>query len=267
MKQAVHLYGITFRPRQKQRLPLGKGVGDPPAAVRVVSHRDLAAVLSDSPYTTDAEGSATRERVRSMRRDMLAHSEVLNRLLARAAVLPVRFGVTLPDEASVVQDILEPQHDLLVAQLERVEGAVEVSLKVSYEEEEVLRTVVREHPHLAAGTGGPGGRVAGSALAERIELGRDIAAAIQAKADQDRVRLLERLGPLAVSFVEVSRGSELMVLDAAFLVKEDRLDRFDQALDSMAADAGREMRFNCVGPLPPYSFVNLRLGPPADDSS
>jgi hypothetical protein len=163
----------------------------------------------------------------------------------------------------VVEDILDPQHDLLVAQLEKIDGTVEVSLKVTYEEEQVLRAVVREQPHLAAATGGSRGRAAGATLADRIELGREIAAAIAARADRDRAWLLDRLGPLAVDFRELSRGSELMVLDAAFLVRQGRLDRFDETLDAAAAEAGKGVRFNCVGPLPPYSFVDLRLQPPA----
>jgi hypothetical protein len=92
-------------------------------------------------------------------------------------------------------------------------------------------------------------------------LGREIAAAIQTRADEDRRRLLERLGSLAVDTREASRGSELMVLDAAFLVATDHLERFDTALDATAADEAGGMRFDCVGPLPPYSFVDLRLEP------
>jgi hypothetical protein len=197
-----------------------------------------------------------------MRRDMLAHSEVLNRLVPRVTLLPVRFGVTVPDEDSVVDEILEPQHDLLTAQLERINGAVEISLKVNYEEGEVLRQVVRENPHLAARTAGGGG--GGSALADRVELGRDIATAIQARRAQDREWLLGQLRPLAVDVREAARTSEMAVLDAALLVDEDRLERFDEALNTAAGSAGEAMRFNCVGPLPPYSFVDLRLGTPAD---
>ena len=69
----------------------------------------------------------------------------------------------------------------------------------------------------------------------------------------------EWLGSLAVDSREASRGSELMILDAAFLVAADRLERFDRELDATAAEEAGLMRFNCVGPLPPYSFVDLRL--------
>jgi hypothetical protein len=264
MTHGVHLYCILSRPRQKQRLSLGTGVGDPPAPVQVVNHRALAAVVSDSPYSAAGDDVApTRERVRSMRRDLLAHSQVLNRLLPRTTLLPVRFGVILPDEASVVDEVLEPQHDLLVAQLQRIDGAVEVSLKVNYAEETVLRQVVRENSHLAARTAAPDGGGHRSTLADRVELGRDIAAAIQARRDRDRRWLLARLQPLTIDIRE-SSTSELMVLNAALLAAEDRLDRFDEALNTAAHEAGEGMRFNCVGPLPPYSFVDLRLGVPAD---
>ena len=65
---AAHLYGIIYRPRPKSKLPLGTGVGDPPAAVRVVTHGDLGAVIisPDSAGAADSDSLPTRARVRSL---------------------------------------------------------------------------------------------------------------------------------------------------------------------------------------------------------
>ena len=250
----VHLYAVIEKPRPKLKLPLGTGVGDPPAPVRLVHDGVLAGVVSNTAHVAgDDDEAPARSRARALRRDMLAHSQVLNRLLPLTTLQPVRFGVILPDETAVVSDILRPGRDLLLSQIRRVDGAVEISLKVSYEEEQVLRQAVREQPHL-------GSRAAGGAtLAERIEAGREIADAIRIRRERDRQSLLDRLAPLAADMAESTPGSDLAVLYAAFLVARDRVERFDQALDAAASDAGPAMRFNCVGPLPPYSFVDLRL--------
>src|SRR5437762_12159744 len=72
---------------------LGAGVGDPPRAVRAVIHSDLAALASEV-----GAGEVGGDNVRALRRDMKAHSAVLNRVmeLGAASVLPVRFGVMFP---------------------------------------------------------------------------------------------------------------------------------------------------------------------------
>ena len=255
----AYLYAVVPRPRQKQKLALGTGVGDPPLAVEVVAHRDVAAVVSPVPHggaVGDAEEGA-RQKVRAMRRDMIAHTDVLNRLLESTTLLPVRFGVVMPNERAVVETLLEPQHNVLVAHLERLEGAVEINLKANYKEELVLREVVREQPHLSrqAARGGGGA----SALADRIDLGKQVAAAVEAKRDRDAQWLVDQLAPLARDVSVAEPASELMVLNASFLVERDAIDRFDRRLNKMSRETTPRMRLTCVGPLPPYSFVDLRL--------
>jgi hypothetical protein len=50
------------------------------------------------------------------------------------------------------------------------------------------------------------------------------------------------------------------VLRASFLVARREVERFDRTLDAIQAEAGKAMRLSCVGPLPAYSFVDVRVG-------
>jgi hypothetical protein len=225
-----------------------KGVGDPPADVRAVRHRDLAALVSDvTAVDLEAQG------VRGLRRDMRAHAAVLNHLAGFATVLPFQFGVVLPSEAAVVGRLLEPRCRALVEHLKRLEGAVEVSLKATYVEDRVLSEVVTENPQLGARGG------SGRSYQAKMELGRRIAAAIQAKQARDARSLLDVLRPL-VRDVRVSEpASDLMVLNASLLVGRDGLSSFDRTLAQLDAEEGHRIKLDCVGPLPPYSFANLSL--------
>jgi hypothetical protein len=229
---------------------LGAGVGDPPRAVETLVFGDLAAVVSGV-----APGEVGGENVRALRRDMKAHSAILNRLveLGAASVLPVRFGAVFPTAQLLVDRLLKPQYPLLKAHLGRLAGATEVSLKVTYAEDEVLREVVEEHPELARRSGG------GGSYQAKIDLGQRIAREIQARQERDAQWVLDALKPVARDVRTGKPGSDMTVLSASFLVEKQGMDRFDRVLERLNAEAGRVMRFDCVGPLPPYSFADLRL--------
>ena len=227
---------------------LGTGVGDPPRPVEALAHESVAALASEV-----APGEVGGDNVRVLRRDMKAHSALLNRLIEHdvPSVLPVRFGVVFPTPQLLVERFLKPQHDLLNAHLDRLRGTAEVKLKVTYDEHRVLREVVREQPQLA-------GRSAGSYQA-KIDLGQRVAGAIRAKQDRDARWLLDALRPVVRDVRAGPAGGDLSVLNASLLVDKAGLSKFDRVVEKLNAEAGPVMRFDCVGPLPPYSFAEIRL--------
>ena len=238
----------------KLKLP-DTGVGNPPAPVRLLKHRDLAAVVSDVPddYHPEADG------FRGMRRDMRAHAGVVNHIIDTATIVPSRFGIVFPDEASLVARVLRPQRERLGEYLDALEGSVEITLRATSLEEQALREVIAAHPEL--GPRGGGGRRGGSSMAHeaQIELGRRLAAAIQDLQEQDARWIIDSLAP-AVRDVRVGKPlRDLMALNASFLVDRAKLKKFDRRLEEINAAVGHRMEFDCVGPLAPYSFVDLHL--------
>jgi hypothetical protein len=189
----------------------------------------------------------------------------------------VRYGTVLPDDADVIAHVLAPQYRRLDERLAQLDGAVELSLKATYHERPVLEEVLREHPDLArplggAGGGGRGGggrgarsgrggaTAAGAATYHaRIELGRRVVAAIQAKQEQERRRLLESVGAHVREVRLREPTSELMFLNASVLLDRAKLDDFDRALERAAAREANRVRLECVGPLSPFSFAELRI--------
>ena len=80
------------------------------------------------------------------------------------AVLPVRFGTAMADDRAVVEELLAPAHDELVARLAELAGKVQITVKGNFDEERLLRGVVdalaghRAAPRACRGHPG-GGRV------------------------------------------------------------------------------------------------------------
>ena len=70
---------------------------------------------------------------------------------------------------------------------------------------------------------------------------------------------LDALEPLAVETRLNQNQTDMMLLNAAFLVDKSQEQAFDARVQALGeAQAGRQI-FRYLGPLPPYNFVDLRL--------
>ena len=222
-----------------------KGVGDKP--VELVTSGQLAALVSVAP---PGEVPGTR-------RNLMAHSRVLQQAADATCVLPMRFGVVMPSEASVRHELLDLHEQQLVAQLDTFVGLAELEVKVLSAEEHLLRTVVAERPDIVARRDRLEGRPPEATYYERIELGELVAAAVSAKREELTRRVLARLEPLAAATEIGERLHDEMVANIALLVQRDRIPDVDKAVSSLEAELGPDLRIRYVGPLPPYSFATL----------
>jgi hypothetical protein len=225
--------------------PTGNGIGR--RRLRTVTAGEVAAIVSDAPA---GEIQADRE-------DLMAHSRVVEKALGRASVLPMRFGVVMPDADSVREQLLEEFHDELLAQLVELEGKVELHVQAVYEEEVLLREVLQAHPELRARGAALRGHPEDATYYERIELGQLVAQAAESARELDAAAILEALEPLAVAIDVGSPGHERVAAQVAFLVEAARLEEFDAVVDDLGRRNQGRLRFKYTGPLPAYSFVRL----------
>ena len=179
------------------------------------------------------------------------HDDVVRTVGEKTAVAPMRL-VTIYADIARVQDQIGQLHDALVAALDRVEGCAEWSVKV-----------------YAAATeqaGEPPARERAASGAAYLQRKRDAAAA-RRSADDDAARgaasihealsgVAEASRTLAPQDPRLSGRSEAMVHNGAYLVRDDRADRFDASVTSLAADHPG-MAVEVQGPWPPYSFAVL----------
>lgn len=243
----TYVYAV-MRAGAKHRLP-GAGVGPLQASLRTVTRNGLSAVVSSVP---DGDLAVTRE-------DLFRHTEILQSLMRAGTILPLRFGTIMPDERTVADELLDARHGELEELLNTLGGKVELSLSASYHES-VLREVVTESPEIADLNRRVQALSPDAGYYERIRLGEFVAQAFERKRDRDSASIIERLGPHAVDVVVGQPAHERAVLNAAFLVDEQRLPEFDAAANAVADEHRDRMRFRYTGPLPPFSFVQLQEG-------
>jgi hypothetical protein len=243
---AKYVYGVVAA--ADAATPKGHGIDDAP--VEVVAGDGVAALTSDVPGGFLEAG----------REALLTHSRVLEETMERAVVLPMRFGVVLPDEATVRERLLDPYGEDLKAQLGTMAGKVEVTIKGIYDEAAILREVIAEHGAIAKLREEIQGKPEEATYYQRIELGELVAAALDEKRAAAAPAIVDRLAPLAFDVRVGEPVHERMAVNASFLVERDRLGEFDREVDRIGAEQAGRIQLKYTGPLPPHSFVELGVG-------
>ncbi|HEX8974994.1 MAG TPA: GvpL/GvpF family gas vesicle protein [Solirubrobacteraceae bacterium] len=215
------LYGITTAGEDAG----GELLGVAGAAVSRIGAAGLVALASEHAVKPEL----TEEALWSFER-------VLESVMEAHAVLPVRFGALLADAGEVAR-MLELRRAEFVPKLERVRGAVELS----------VRGIWSEAPEPAetrhAATGATSGTDYMRARLAPQRRAHELAERVHAQLD-DRAR--------ASTHRILTHAS--VPLSAAFLVDRGTEAEFARAVDSLAAElAGTELV--CTGPWPAYSFV------------
>lgn len=101
--------------------------------MRLLPVEDLAVVVS-----------ATYPGLRARRRDLMAHQNLLLALAAAGPVLPMRFGMVAPDEATVLAGVAARRGEH-AAVLERLDSRVEMNVKIMPVQDD-LAALIRADP-------------------------------------------------------------------------------------------------------------------------
>src|SRR3954451_4800516 len=217
---------------------------------------DSPAVPSDCRGLRDSDVSAFGEdgvfaalsrhdelRLEATEPDLWAHERVVEQLMEGAAVLPMRFGSMLADEAELATTFHERRGEW-ESILTRVRGAVELAVRATIDGENGSA----DAPEVP--DGGPGTNYM---LARLVQTRR--------RADVS-ARIHEPLAKIArESAVRMTTTGRLPsprpLLAAAYLVDSERIASFRglvAELDHKVAEA----TIACTGPWPPYSFSKAR---------
>ncbi len=244
--RALYVYGIVEADALDDAATLGPGLAG--ATLRLQRCEcDLTALVAE------ADGRLPE----ANRRNLLTHTAVLERAIARADVLPMRFATIAPD-ARHLDDCLSRNAALFRAALAGIAGRIELGVKASWRDGVAFREILAADPGLRAQRDRLQSRLGGQIYQERIALGRQVEAALEKLRAADCAAIKARLEPLAERTTGLKQLEETMVMNRAFLVRREVEPAFDAAMRDIAQSEDARMSFRYIGPVPPYNFVTLR---------
>lgn len=226
-----------------------KGIGERGDLVRTINYRRIAAAVSASPVME----------YESSRRNMMAHTVVLEELMGEYDLLPVRFGTVASDAAAIESRLFAPRYDELTGLLEEMRGRIELGLKAFWHEGAAFQEVIRDNEKVRKLRAALQGRSLEETYYERIALGEEVEKSLNQIRARDEEEILSRLRP----FVHKTRTNKIisdrMVLNAAFLADRTNAGEIDEAVRLLDKEFGDRLMFKYVGPVPPYNFVNITV--------
>ena len=233
--------------RAAQALTFGPiGIGEEPAPVYTVRCDDLSAVVSDAPLGVL---DPTRDNV-------LAHQRVNETVMRDHTVLPMSFGTVFKTRDDVTA-FLKSAYRAFSDVLDKMENKLEFGLKVLWDRDAVIREIEQEDEdihrlktEIAAQKG--------STYFARMQYGRLIDSALQARSERYVAEIFDRLRDVSIAARSNKPIGDRMILNAAFLVSRDAEEAFDGRVKDLGSKHSM-LTFRYTGPWPPYNFVNIRL--------
>ena len=249
MMEGKYLYGIIDSSKETDWGISGLG-GLGPAYT--VAHQDVGCVVSD--YVGADFGSLPKEEVI---RHLLKHQAVVEHVMEKHTVLPVKFGTVLGGGGEAIS-LLRQGHRQLVAALGWIQDKVEIEVAATWDTKQVLREISAE-PEIAQAREALAGRLGGPTLDERLHLGQTVKAALDRRRDSYRVRMIESLRPAVVDLQLHALVSDELVMNVAFLVERSGQEEFDRRVRQLNDLFHDQIQFRILGPLPPYSFATVEI--------
>ncbi len=230
--------------------------------VEAICAAEIAAICSQAPiddFRADAEGDRECDTEWLIPR-ACRHEAVIEEVMARSPVLPVRFGAlfSTPAALQAVMARQAPQIDRFLAYAaEKQEWAVKGFLSAKTAEAWLLETEPSFVARRQALPVSPGKR-----YFQEKQLHAAAARAVKQWAQGVAKEILDALKGVAAESrslkpqsAQLSGRADEMALNLAFLLPRQRIEEFRLQVESFADRYGeRGLSLECTGPWPPFSF-------------
>lgn len=242
--RAKYVYCII---RTTENKSFGKiGIGTPSPNVYTIVFKNLGVVVSDTSFI----------RYEPNEENALAHERVVEKVMEDHTVLPVRFGTIFKDEKNMRTMLLHAYSQFL-SELRRLDGKVEIGLKVFWKPHEAIREA-EKNPSIQRLMEATRSQSKGLAYLMQKKLDESVKAELNRQADAYSNQIYRTVRKRTMQ-AKLLKPIGHMILNATFLVSKettqalrDEVNKLKKELEPKGAE------FLISGPWPAYNFVTLK---------
>jgi hypothetical protein len=225
-----------------------EGLGINQGDVYTLAAGKISAVVSNVP----------NKKIRPERRHLAAHHGVLKRLMEITTPLPMVFGI-VADNGSAVKKILSKNRGEFLEHILRLEGKVEMGLKVAWDVPNIFDYFVMTHPQLKELRDRFFGSHHNPSQEQKIEIGRTFERLLNEDRETYTQQVTDLLSEYCVEIKANKTGRESEVMNLACLVDRQGMKRFEEGIFEAANHFDNNFAFDYNGPWAPHNFVNIDL--------
>jgi hypothetical protein len=245
-REGKYIYGII---RHTDPIDFGPiGMGKRADHVYGVSYNGITAIVSSSPIII----------YEARRLNMITHEKVLEEAMKQFTVLPVRFStISETEDDSGIKQIIKNDYDKFDEMLTKMDGKKELGLKILAKEVEMYEHILEKYDNIKALREKLMNLPPDKTHYQRVKIGEMVAEALKKETENYKNSIIASLSPLSEDLKINDNYGEMMILNAAFLIKNDSEPEFDKIVNDLSVQYGRLMTFKYTGIIPLYNFVNL----------
>ncbi|MBU4351195.1 GvpL/GvpF family gas vesicle protein [Candidatus Parcubacteria bacterium] len=263
--KGFYLYGVCpfGKTKELSRIEGLNGQGE----VFFVSYQDIKAIVSEvslKEFESEEIKRKANEDLRWIKDKALLHEKVLEKVTKAYSdlVIPMKFGMIFKTKEGVLNSLKENYSkfkDLFKKLREKEEWSVKIYLKPQLLENEIKNTSPTIQRKMKEINSLP----AGKAYFLEEEINEAVKVESRNSIDNYISSFLERIGQLVEEIKEnkilgkeLTQKNDPMVFNGAFLVKKEKVDRFQEEIQKLRVEYGKiGFTFESSGPWPPYNFV------------
>ena len=224
------------------------GIGQRGDLVTTIGYNDISAAISNSPL----------DQFVINRENLTAHELVIEEVMKCHTVLPVRF-CTIADNAEEVRGFLRKRYSEFRGLLKDLDNKVEMGLKARWTDMKAVFSAIAQDDALVREMKARPRNPDTDEEVYKLGLGKAVQEALRRKKQDEAARIVRGLARAVLDCRQNETVGDDMFLNAAFLIDRTREKQFDFLLESMAEPYADRADFTCIGPAPPFNFINIKM--------
>jgi len=221
--------------------------------VYTIPFQDISAVVSDSEII-----EYSRVPKNTLAWLLVSHQQVIEKVMAKHTIIPVRLGTFANDDKEVAQ-ILSKGYRTIKDIFERAKNCVEIDVVATLGDFDSFLQDVSEQQEIRQLKDSLLTKKDGITTDDQIQIGVLLKKCLDKRKGELANQIQTTLAETAGGFKAHDLMDEKMVLNMAFLLDQNRLEDFGRRVEYLNNKFEEKLDFRCVGPLPPYSFYTLEV--------
>ncbi|MDZ4346295.1 MAG: GvpL/GvpF family gas vesicle protein [Candidatus Binatia bacterium] len=228
---------------------------------------DAQGVHGTSPVYTVAFGEfamvVSKEPMKKypLTRDFLmAHQRVNENVMQTQPVLPVKFCTMATNNEQIIEQVLKQKERVeeFRKTFAKLRGKTEYGLRARWKNlDQVFSDLIRHNERVKAAKEKVLNLPEAKRQAALIDVGHVVKDAVEEKNAATAESLDRELSPHAAQYKNNHTLGDANILNAVFLVEQDKQAEFDATVNALVEKHECEIHFKYVGPAPPFNFVEI----------